>query len=105
MLVVIPALSICFVAVSGLLVVPVGQLWAAYSPLSGETTLLNDASAAILEVLVNGPLSQCAVCADLGRDTGQRAEELVAVVEACWPRLVDAGLVRQVAVAKDTVVA
>ena len=105
MLVIVQALSSGFAAVGGLLVVPMGQLWAAYSPLSGETTLLNDGSAAILEILAKGPLTQRAVCAALADDTGQHVDDLLPVVEASWLRLVDAGLVRPVAVALDTAAA
>lgn len=74
---------------------PVGQLWAAFSPLSGETTMLNDESAAILEVLAEGPLSLEGLCASLAADTGQSPDELSPIIDACWPRLIDAGLVRR----------
>lgn len=39
-----------FSRVDGVLVEPLGPVWVAFSPASGETTLLNDESAAILEV-------------------------------------------------------
>jgi hypothetical protein len=42
----------------GVRIEPVGGAWAAFSPLSGETLLLNDEAAAILEVLTSsGPRS------------------------------------------------
>lgn len=83
--------------VAGTLVAPVGHLWAAFSPLSGETTVLNDESAAILEVLADGPRSLEDLCASLAADTGQPPDELAPIIEACWPRLIDAGLVRRLA--------
>jgi PqqD family protein of HPr-rel-A system len=84
-----------FAAVEGTLLAPVGSLWAAFSPLSGETTVLNDESAAILEVLAEGPRSMSDLCVSLAADTGQPADELAPVIGACWPRLIDAGLVRR----------
>ena len=83
-----------FSVVAGTLVEPVGQLWAAFSPLSGETTMLNDETAAILEVLADGPLTAADLCTCLAVDTGQPVGELAPVVDACWPRLIDAGLIR-----------
>jgi PqqD family protein of HPr-rel-A system len=81
--------------VEGTLVAPVGRLWAAFSPLSGETTVLNDEGASILEVLAEGPQSLDGLCASLASDTGQAPDELVPIIDACWPRLIDAGLVRR----------
>lgn len=77
----------------GVLVEPVGHLWAAFSPLSGETTLLNDESAAILEVLESGGCDTSGVCAALAEDSGLDAQHFVAAVAAGWPRLIEAGLV------------
>lgn len=34
---------------------PIGDLWAVYSPASGDTTLLNDEAAAYLELLAEQP--------------------------------------------------
>ena len=77
----------------GVLVEPIGHLWAAFSPLSGETTLLNDESAAILEVLESGASNPSGVCAALADDGGLDPQQLVAAVAAGWPRLLEAGLV------------
>jgi PqqD family protein of HPr-rel-A system len=79
---------------AGARVEPVGHLWVAFSATSGETALLNDESAAILEVLEAGPAPTDAVCAALGSDIGVSGAELHDTVEASWPRLIDAGLVR-----------
>lgn len=84
-----------FARVGGALVEPVGHLWAAFSPLTGETALLNDESAAILEILEAGPADAGSVCAQLGADSGLSADELMPVVAASWPSLIEAGLVRE----------
>ena len=80
---------------AGVLIEPVGHLWAAYGAPSGETILLNDESAAILEVLEAGPATSDEVCSALAADSGLAAASLAEVVQACWPRLVEAGLVRE----------
>jgi PqqD family protein of HPr-rel-A system len=86
-----------FVRADGVLVEPVGHLWAAFSPLSGETSLINDESAAVLEVLSAGPASSDAVCDALAGDIGTRSEDLLSLIEAGWPRLIEAGLVQELA--------
>lgn len=90
-------LTLAWSRVPGVLVEAVGRAWAAYSPATGETVLLNDESAAILEVLVNGPATTEAVAALLTVDTGIHAAELAVTLDAGWPRLIEAGLVRAVA--------
>ena len=84
-----------YTRIEGALVEPVGHLWAAFSPASGETALLNDESAAILEILESGPAQTSEVCAKLSVDSGLAAESLAELVEASWSRLIDAGLVRE----------
>lgn len=79
--------------VGGVLVEPMGHLWAAFSPATGETALLNDESAAILEVLEAGAAEESAICAHLADDSGLDAHVLAEIVEAAWPRLIEAGLV------------
>jgi PqqD family protein of HPr-rel-A system len=77
----------------GVLVEPMGHLWAAFSPLSGETTLLNDECAAILEVLESGGNDTSGVCTALAEDGGHDAQQFAAAVADGWRRLLDAGLV------------
>lgn len=80
----------------GVLLEPVGHLWAAFSPATGETALLNDETASILEVLEEGRSeSTASLCTTLATDSGIQADELAVVVEACWPRLIEAGLVEE----------
>lgn len=83
-----------FARVEGALVEPVGHLWAAFSAATGETALLNDESAAILEILEPGPASTAQVCAQLSTDSGIAVEVLLPIVEASWANLAAAGLVR-----------
>ena len=79
---------------AGLLLTPVGEIWAAFSPLSGETVLLNDESAAILEILANGPFDLRSICDGLATDAGLDAAALYQPVNDNWQLLMDAGLVR-----------
>lgn len=81
----------------GLLVEPLGEGWAAFSPLSGETMLINDESAAIIEVLEVTPGSIESVCARLAADLGETWESLLPRIEPHWSQLVEAGLVVEVA--------
>jgi PqqD family protein of HPr-rel-A system len=83
-----------YVRTPGILIEPIGHLWAAFSPASGETALINDESAAILEVLECGACETAAVCSALALESQVDAEALQALVEASWPRLIEAGLVR-----------
>jgi hypothetical protein len=79
--------------VDGILVEPVGHLWAAFSPSSGETALLNDECAAVLEVLNPDCCTSNEVAAVLATESGVEVAPLLHVVESTWPRLVEAGLV------------
>ncbi len=84
-----------FARAADLIVVPIGHVWAAFSSASGETVLLNDETAAILEVLESGPATSGAVCNQLASDSDLEAEVLAENIESSWPRLVEAGLVRE----------
>ena len=79
-----------------------GQLWAAFSPLSGETTLLNDEGAAVLEVIAHRALAQKEVCQQLALDTDQDEAALVDKVRGCWARLIESGLVEHFSSDADT---
>ena len=78
----------------GVLVEPVSHLWATFSPICGETALINDESAAILEVLQNGPCDTEEMCAALAKHIELDSESLREVIEAAWPRLIEVGLVQ-----------
>lgn len=71
-----------------------GHLWAAFSPATGETSLLNDESALIVELLRDGVADTRTISLALAEETGLPADSLVEVVATAWPTLVEAGLVR-----------
>jgi PqqD family protein of HPr-rel-A system len=78
----------------GVRVEPVGDGWAAFSPLSGETLLLNDEAAAILEVLdSNGATAVGEVCRLLAADTGVAIDVVTQRLEEAWTQLASVGLV------------
>lgn len=77
----------------GVLVEPLGEVWAAFSPASGETLILNNESVAMLEILDTGPATGVAVAGALADDIGLPESEVLPLVEAAWQRLVEAGLV------------
>ena len=56
-----------YARIEGVLIEPIGHLWAAFSPASGETILLNDESASILEVLESEAADTDAISCDTGR--------------------------------------
>jgi hypothetical protein len=77
----------------GVLVEPLGPVWAAFSAFSGETLVLNDESAAILEVLEAGSATSCQVTLTLATDSGVAESEIAPLVQTAWQALVDGGLV------------
>lgn len=87
-----------FARVDGILIESVGHLWAAFSPATGETALLNDESASILEVLEIEPADTTAICAVLSSDSGIAPDELFALVDGSWQQLTETGLVRELPV-------
>jgi PqqD family protein of HPr-rel-A system len=88
-----PAALGCFAPREGLLIEALAGSWAVYSPVNGETALLNDESAAILEILGEAPRSLAAVVDALAQDSGQAAAELAPLVAEHWQVLVDGGLI------------
>jgi len=84
-----------YARIDGILVEPLGHLWAAFSPASGETALLNDQCAAILEVLEGGGGEAGEVCSILAADCHLHADNLIEVVKSSWVHLIEAGLVHE----------
>jgi PqqD family protein of HPr-rel-A system len=83
------------VRVPGVALEPIGSSWAAFSPLSGETHLLNDTSAAILECLAErGAMPVDALCAELATLSGMTDADVADICAASWPTLVRAGVIR-----------
>ena len=83
-----------FERVAGVRLVPLAGLWLAFSPASNATALLNDETAAVLEVLSAGAASSVEVADALAQDTGLPPAEMLGILDACWPQLIDQGLVR-----------
>lgn len=77
--------------------VPLGDIWVAFSPASAETILLNNESAAILEILADGELDLTAIAKILSLDCGVSEIELLTLIEAHCPRLIESGFLRMVA--------
>lgn len=69
-----------------------GDLWVAYSPLSGLTTLLNTQSAVILEMVGFEGAALSAVASELAESTGDDLVRIECMVRAHLPDLEDAGL-------------
>jgi PqqD family protein of HPr-rel-A system len=88
-----------FVRAPGVLIEPVGSVdWAVFSALSGESHLLNETSAVVLELLEEQqPLSADRIVAVLAEDTGLPREEVAATIASSWETLLQAGLIRRAA--------
>lgn len=87
-----------YVLVPGVLVESLGDHWAAFSPSSGESHLINDTSAAILEMLsCETPLTQAQACAELAADAGELPADAEGLVHEALQTFVTAGLVRTMA--------
>jgi PqqD family protein of HPr-rel-A system len=86
-----------FGRVEGVLVEPLGDIWVAFSPLSGETALVNTESAALLEILASGPAPEEQLYQALADDTGLTAPQVAAAIAPAWGRLIESGFVRECA--------
>lgn len=82
---------------SGVIVEALGAGWVAFSPSSGETALLNNECAAILEVLEGGPADVLTICQALAADCGLPVDELLSIVDSHQQVLIQAGLVQLLA--------
>lgn len=80
----------------GVLIEALGEGWAVYSSLSGETHLVNGESVEVLNCLdETEPRSPAQVCELLAAEYEADASELQATLAASWQPLVEAGLVRR----------
>jgi PqqD family protein of HPr-rel-A system len=84
-----------YARVDGVIVEPMGHLWAAFSPLTGETVLLNDESAAMLEVLQDGPGDSDSLSTALAADSDADRVVVRDLIDNSWYHLISAGLVRE----------
>lgn len=80
---------------TGLLLATVGETWVAYSPLSGETMVLNNETAAILEILQDQPGDLASVCQVLAADLGLEAADLARTIGVPWTQIIEAGLIAE----------
>jgi hypothetical protein len=86
-----------YMGVRGVRVEELGDVWAAYSPASGETHLINDESAVLLEWLISqGPADAAQAALSLSADVGVAVETLQPRLEVGWGPLLSAGLIRRV---------
>jgi hypothetical protein len=78
----------------GTLLQPVGNLWAAYSPGSGDTQLLNNEAVAFLEVLREQPRSLEDAADVLAREIGLPVDQILPLLADAAVELTVAGLIR-----------
>lgn len=84
-----------FAVVAGYLIEGLGDCWAAFSPISGASHLLNDSSAAILDVLrERGQASAAEVASVIASDVEQPSAEIEQILAPHWDELLRAGLIR-----------
>lgn len=88
-------MTLAYERARGLRVESIGESWAAFSPVSGETLLLNDEAAAVLEILAEGPAELSALCAALAHDSHVPVTEVEASLSQSWEHFVRAGLVME----------
>ncbi|MBL8360266.1 MAG: HPr-rel-A system PqqD family peptide chaperone [Rubrivivax sp.] len=79
----------------GVLAEPIGEVWAVYSPASGETRLLNDEAAAYLELLAEMPRPALEAATALAAEIEVDAAEVRAHVADTFHLLEMAGLIEQ----------
>ena len=84
-----------YARVPGVRVESIGSGWAGFSPLSGETLLLNDAGAAVLEMLEQGPADERSIASTLAEDARVTPEAMLDALAGGWDALISAGLLRR----------
>ena len=83
-----------YIKTAGVQLEPLGSLWVVFTPLSGQSSFLNDECVAVLEALDNGPASSGEVCQRLVASGETLPDEFEAAVTASWASLVVVGAVR-----------
>jgi PqqD family protein of HPr-rel-A system len=76
----------------GLRIEGLGDTWAVFSPISGDTVQLNTEAAAVLESLADGPLDDSDVARMLATASGTEPDTVAAQLAELWPQLVAVGL-------------
>ena len=91
-----------FVRAAGLRLASLGEGWAAFSALSGESHLLSDEAVAVIGVLdADRPLTASQVAQALSVDYDQCASEIEVTLSDSWISLIEAGLVCQAPINLD----
>lgn len=85
--------STAFAPPQGLLLTPLDEVWVAYSPLSGETMVINNETASILEVLRERCGDLASVCEALAREVDLDPVDVAGTIGAAWKQLIEAGLI------------
>ena len=86
-----------YLLAGGTLMEQLGEHWVAFSPLSGETHLINDTTAAVVEsVSREVPVTLEQLWASLAADAGVMPIDAEDLVRQALQMLVAAGLVREV---------
>lgn len=80
----------------GVLAELVGDVWAVYSPASGETRLLNDEAAAYLELLAEQPRQAADAADTLAAEIEVDPAEVRAHVADTFHQLEQSGLIEQI---------
>lgn len=88
---------------SGVAVAAIGESWAAFSPASGDTQLLNDAAAAVLEVLEESPGTPQDVAQVIASDSDQPLDAVDEGLRGAFSLLQAAGLIEEVPYARSGV--
>jgi PqqD family protein of HPr-rel-A system len=86
--------TVVYECAPGLRLEAVGDVLVAFSALSGETLLLNDEAAAILDVVSRRPSEAKSVCEELARETGVPEGVILQRTRDSWAQLIQAGLLR-----------
>lgn len=85
-------MTLAFRTPAGVRSTDLGPVWAVYSPLSGQTLMLNTEAVAMLEVLREQPGDLAYVCSVLAAEGQRDPIELEALCRGVWQQLLDAGL-------------
>ncbi len=80
----------------GTLLQPLHSSWAAFSATSGETQLLNNEAAALLEALLERPRTIAEVAELLAADAGVQSSSIMHLLEEAAREFQAAGLIRSV---------
>lgn len=81
---------------NGVAVAAIGEAWAAFSPASGDTQLLNDAAAAVLEVLEESAGTLQDVALVIASDVDQPLDAVEGSLQGAFSLLQAAGLIEEV---------